>query len=195
MGRTNKTTTIHGNHGFFTINGEIIGRARNCSMTLEGNLDEFYEVGSAWIQDKVVINRKVAVNVERGIIDFRLLAIAAGVVADITGDAASFYKADDPSKFDLLIDEDTGETIFTVSPAGNDNQRLTTAIEFDFTITANKIVSDAGTILTEIFVTALDCTIFRAGITAPTQSFWTSSIDMVGKRLAIGGIVGGYKVN
>ncbi len=185
------TTTIHGNHGFFQIDGNIIGRARNVTMTVEGSLDEFYEVGSAWLADHEVIQRKVNVSIERGSIDFELLAYAVGVQAEVI--------APDPSEplikttfktgvagaeiFDLIIDEDK-DNVLTVS--NGTNQVLTSPFALDVIIAANKVIS--ATEVVTYFITARECKIIRAGISAPNSAFWTTNLDLTGKSIALGGI-------
>jgi len=183
------TTVIHGNHGFFMFDGNIIGRARNVNMTVEGSLDEFYEVGSAWLADMEVINRKVTVTIERGAIDFSLLAYAVGVQADIlpslTGTSAdvSFYSDEADKTYDLIIDEGVDNTL---SVSNSTNQVITSPFTLDVVIAANKIVS-ATSVLT-YFVTAKDCKIVRHGISAPQSAFWTTNMDLTGKQIALGGI-------
>lgn len=178
------TTVIHGNHGFFTFDGQIVGRARNLNMTVEGSLDEFYEVGSAWIADMEVINRKVNVSIERGAIDFKLLAYAVGVQAEFTVASGSTFK--DATSFNLIIDESSSNTL-SLSPDGGGTQVMTSPFTLDVIMSANKIVSPTSVIT--YFVTARDCKIIRHGISAPQSAFWTTNMDLTGKQIALGGIV------
>jgi len=156
---------------------------------VEGSLDEFYEVGSAWLADMEVINRKVTVTIERGAIDFSLLAYAVGVQADIlpslTGTSAdvSFYSDEADKTYDLIIDEGVDNTL---SVSNSTNQVITSPFTLDVVIAANKIVS-ATSVLT-YFVTAKDCKIVRHGISAPQSAFWTTNMDLTGKQIALGGI-------
>lgn len=184
------TTVIHGNHGFFTFDGNIVGRARNVNMTVEGSLDEFYEVGSAWLADMEVINRKVNVAIERGAIDFEFLAYAVGTQAELTQDAdgvstTSFKIGLIDSEYDLIIDEGLTNTL-SVSPDGGGTQVLTSPFTLNVVIAANKIVS--ATEVITYFVTAIDCKIIRHGISAPQSAFWTTNMDLTGKQIGLGGI-------
>jgi len=176
------TTVIHGNHGFFMFDGSIIGRAKNVNMTVEGSLDEFYEVGSAWLADMEVINRKVNVSIERGAIDFKLLAYAVGVQASLTGTITSFKSG---TGYDLIIDEGSTNTL-SLSPDGGGNQVITSPFTIDVVIAANKIVSASS--VSTYFVTARNCKIIRHGIAAPQSAFWTTNMDLTGKQIALGGI-------
>jgi len=183
------TTVIHGNHGFFMFDGNIVGRARNVNMTVEGSLDEFYEVGSAWIADMEVINRKVNVSMERGAIDFKLLAYAVGVQAtlDTNESTTSFKEGEvDTGLFDLIVDEEEGNRL-SISPDSGGTQILTAPFTLDVVIAANKIISPV--LIRTYFVTARDCKIIRHGISAPQSAFWTTNMDLTGKQIALGGIV------
>ncbi len=182
------TTVIHGNHGFFTFDGQIIGRAKNVNMSVEGGADEFYEVGSAWITDVEVINRKVAIEIERGSIDFKLLSYSVGVqaVLDTDGNTTTFKEgAADNSQFNLIINEDS-DNVLSVSPDKGETQVLTSPFTIDVVIAANKITS--ATEVTTYFVTARDCKIIRHGIAAPNSAYWTTNMSLIGKQIHLGGI-------
>ena len=182
------TTVIHGNHGFFTFDGNIIGRARNVNMTVEGSLDEFYEVGSAWLADMEVINRQVNVSIERGAIDFEFLAYAVGTQAQLdTFSGSTAFKAGEEyaESYDLIVREDDSN-ILSISPNDGGTQILTSPFTIKVVIAANKIV-DPITVIT-YFVTAIDCKIIRHGISAPQSAFWTTNMDLTGKQIGLGGI-------
>jgi len=179
------TTVIHGNHGYFMIDGIIIGRAKNVTMNVEGSLDEFYEVGSAWLADHEVIQRKVNVSIERGAIDFKLLAYAVGVQAKLNvseDEIVNFFDANQADKFNLIVDEEEGNILTVSSPGGTQN--LTSPFVIDVVIAASKIIS-ANQVET-FFVTARDCKIIRHGISAPNSAYWTVNMDLTGKQIELG---------
>ncbi len=182
------TTVIHSNHGFFMFDGKVVGRARNIRLSLDGASDEFYEVGSAWLQDMEVINRKVTVEIERGAIDFELLAYAVGVQAqlDIASGTTSFKETGaNGLQYDLIIDEGSSN-LLSASPNGGGTQILTSPFVLDLVIAANKVVSPDS--VTSYFVTARNCKIVTHGLTVPTNAYWTTNMSLVGNQVALGGI-------
>ncbi len=184
------TTVIHGNHGFFMFDGNIVGRVKNVNMTVEGGMDEFYEMGSAWVQDLEVINKKVQVEIERGSIDFRLLAYSVGVQANLTGSARTFLEAG--GNFDLVLDEAQGN-LLSVSPDGGGTQVLAVPFTLDVAIAVNKIIAKDN--IVTYFVTARDCKIMRHGITAPQSAYWTTNISMTGKQIGLSGLTPFHTIN
>lgn len=181
------TTVIHGNHGFFEFDGKIVGRAKNITMSVEGGMDEFYEVGSAWVQDLEVINRKVQVEIERGSIDFKLLAYAVGAKAtlDASGTPAAgtnTFKDSGGVNYDLIID-DTVSNVLTISPDGGGTQFMTSPFSLNVIINANKITSPVS--ISTYSVTAMDCKIMRHGVTAPNSAYWTTNMTLTGKQIKL----------
>jgi len=181
------TTVIHGNHGFFLFDGNIVGRAKNINMSIEGSLDEFYEVGSAWLADHEVIQRKVNVSIERGAIDFSLLAYAVGVKASqsLTGSSAgtfNFAGTGTTATWDLIADDAAGNVLTMAA----DTQIMTAPFLLDVSITATKITSTSG--VTQYVVTARDCKIIRHGISAPNSAYWTVNMDLVGKQIGLSNV-------
>jgi len=176
------TTVIHGNHGYFLFDGEVVGRAKNINMTVEGGVDEFYEVGSAWIQDIEIINRKVTVEIERGSIDFKLLAYSVGVNANLNDTTTTIFQTAAGTSYDLLIDE-ASTRLTTIS---NDAPVITAPFVLDVTIVVNKILSP--TTLDIFTVTARDCKINRHGISAPNSAYWTTNLSLTGKGITLAGV-------
>lgn len=180
------TTAIHGNHGYIMFDGNIVGRLKNITMTVEGSADEFYEVGSAWVQDIEVINRKVMVEIEKGAVDFEALAYAVGAQAtlDLAGGTTSFKElAGGTTQFNLITDEGASNVI---SVSNGNTQILSAPFVVDIVLAANKIVSPTEVVT--YFVTAQGCKITRQGLSAPLSAYWTSNMSAVGKGIAIGGI-------
>lgn len=174
------TTAIHSNHGYFTFDGNIVGRVKNVNIALEGGSDEFYEVGSAWLQDQEVINRKVVVNVEKGVIDFEQLAYAAGIKANITPGVNVAFQGD----YDIIIDEQ-GTNLLSLSPISGGTQTLTAPFTLDVVLSATKIVGTNTVVYT---VTARNCKIIRYSIGSPQNTYWTATMELVGTQIAIDGI-------
>jgi len=166
------TTVIHGNHGYLKLDGKVIGRVQNVEFVIDGGMSEFYEMGTAYVQDLEPINRKVNVSIEKGAINFILLAYAAGVYTD----AASQSYGDD--NFNLIARDGGIELALRDTGA-----ILTTSLNVDVELIATKTLED-GT-HGEYSITALDCKILRSGVDAPQDDFWTASMELVGKHLVI----------
>ncbi len=179
------TTVIHGNHCYFLFDGNIVGRGKNINMTVEGSLDEFYEVGNAWLADSEVINRKVAIDIERGSIDFEMLSYSVGAQAELKADGSTTFRDIEGVNYDLIIDESSSNTL-SLSPTAGGVQIITAPFTLDVAVAVNKIAS--STEVVTLFVTARSCKIIRHGISAPQSAFWTTNISMVGKQIGLDGI-------
>jgi len=170
------TTVIHGNHGYLKFNGNRIGRVSNVEFTVDGGMSEFYEMGTAYVQDLEPINRKVNVTIEKGAINFILLAYAAGVY---TAENSQSYETEDGGTFNLIAT--TGGALeLVLRGSGN---ILTTPLNLDVELVATKTLED-GT-HAEYSLTAVDCKILRSTIDAPQDDFWTASMELIGKQIKI----------
>lgn len=180
-------TVIHGNHGFIKIGTTVVGRLRNVTMTLTGSADEFYEIGSSYIQQIEITNRKVDVSIERGIVDYLLLTLAGGGYSELAAGAVNF--ASNLVNNQHLVGTD-GLNEYTANSASVGNSVsnestpiLLTDFEFDIVIVANKI---AGTTTnTEFTVTANDVKILDSVVTAPTNEYWIGSMTGLGKTITV----------
>ena len=182
------TTTIHGNTGLLMVDGNIIGRVKNINVTLDGSMDEFYEIGSAWVQDLEPINRKSLVEIERGVIDYELLAYAVGAHAQLNVDGDTSFNenvssGEENTQYNLIIDENES---MVLSLAGGNTPIITSPFVFDVVLMANKVISSSET--RYFTVTVRDCKISRFAISAPTSGYWTGSISLTGKQIALGGV-------
>jgi len=168
------TTVIHGNHGYLKFNGNVIGRVQNVEFTIDGSMSEFYEMGTAYVQDLEPINRKVNVTIEKGAVNFLLLAFAAGVHTDATNKSY----LDDNGNFNLIAKNGGIELVLRDSGA-----ILTTPLNLDVELVATKVLEDGSH--GEYSLTAMDCKILRSSVDAPQDDFWTASMELVGKQLVI----------
>lgn len=169
---------LHGNTGYLQLDGEMVGRVKNITVDMDGVPNEFYEVGSDWVQDVVVSQRKVNITVERGIIDYKLLSYVLGAFTDI--DEGVLLDAT-TGNYQLVFDNSTNN--FSITD-GNGVSFITVPFLFEVVLIAEAAQqSTGGLVKGDRRITITDCTMIKATINAPNSDYWDASFQMIGRGM------------
>ena len=172
ISKVNNTTVIHTNTATISVGNEIVGRIRTLSATLEGSADDFWELGTPYVAQIEIINKKVSGTIERGLVNAVLLQMATGAYEKdgslLTGSDVNF------------VGHRNAE--LTVSAS---NSPLIESIEFDIIIDVSLVQAD-GVVVNRSIVYK-DCKLSGGSIGVNNNDYIIGNYDFHGKRVYLNG--------